>query len=41
MHLGDTGGGRGGSLSSDGEALVNLRIMSRVRAESCLREGFF
>lgn len=39
MHLG--GGGSGGSLSGDGEALVNLRIMSGVRAESCLREGIF
>lgn len=25
----------------DGEALVNVRIMSGVRAESCLREGIF
>lgn len=33
------GGGGRGSLSGDREALVNLRIMSGVRAESCLREG--
>lgn len=35
------GGEGGGSLLGDGEALVNLRIMSGVRAESCLREGIF
>lgn len=40
MEVGGQGGG-GGSLSGDGEALVNLQIMSGVRAESCLREGIF